>query len=794
MSTPETFKCHPLGYVRHWLVAGPHETPYEGPPGDENVLRREALDDSRVEPPLKAGLGLTGPFDQPWRFHYPGENFFIEHTSFYHLLTLVDSYAFTEIESPRDENLNAFFWVSGAADLWVNGTHLTRFDPIRYMYPDAQKVVLPLRKGTNTLCVRLQCLGVRDTRILFGLQIEQAGDDFSVRLPGAKESILPVVEAANWLDSVQAEGRESVVSSSPAPANAEVIIPGQPSLPWPAGQKRISLATTRPFQLSVVVSAGGQMLKRQLEIPANQTPSVAPDATSDFHRAQLEQIAATANTGGAPLLGIHSVPPLTARRLLGQTHKDDDAAFASAISSIDKREDCADFGLAMLFRFHFLKLATQRESAEIKRAALAFRYWSDEPGTDAMCFWSENHSLLFHGCQRIAGLLFPDEIFTNSGRTGAQQAELALERCRKWLDHVEPRGFEEFLSGAYMPITVTALLNLVDYSGDAEVSRRAAGLIDRIYRDLAMHAFQGVTIGPQGRVYRDVLYPEKSGTQALLAFATPEALSACHGWSVFVASSPAYRPPKELAELMRQPVTKRYRQADVEIVLHKTPDYLLTSLAVPASFSNEKGKPSGLQPGWGGYQQHIWQAMLAPGCHVFVNHPGCSFDESKSRPGYWYGNGVQPRLVQQEGLLLAIYSIPDGTNPNPRRTMAEWFWPVGGCPVPFDRHPIPFTHAHWPSDAFDRQEVRGHWAFGQKNSGYIALWCSTELQPHNDELTGRELRAWAHRCAWMAVCGSAEENGTFESFIDSCLARNPTFDPQTLTLRSHGSELAWNKE
>jgi hypothetical protein len=794
--TPQNFTRHPLGYVRHWLVAGPHETPYEGPPGEENVLRREALDPGRAEPPRNAAIGSPGPFGQPWRFHYPGENFFVEQTSFYFRLTLVDIYAFTEIESPREANLDALLWVAGGADLWVNDVHLTRFSPTRYMYPDAEAVVLPLRRGVNTLCVRLQCLGVRDTRILFGLQLEHAGDDFSTRLPGMDDTRGPITTAANWLDGVRTEGRDTLVSAHPAPPDAQAVISGKPAFPWPAGQTRLSLNAARPFQLSVAVSASGQLLKRSLEIPANRTPSCAPPAETDFQRAHLEHIAALVdNAGAAPLRGVHSIPPLTARRLLGRTHADDDAAFASAIRCVDNREDCADFGLAMLFRFHLLGLASPRESAEIKRAALAFRYWSDEPGTDAMCFWSENHSLLFHGCQRIAGTIFPDETFTNSGLTGVQQAALALERCRKWLDHVEPRGFEEFLSGVYMPITVTALLNLVDYSGDAEVSRRAAGLIDRIYRDLATHAFQGVTIGPQGRVYRDVLYPEQSGTQTLLSFATREALSnigeerppgsaqRIGDWVVFVASSPTYRPPKELADLMRHPVTKRYRQADVEIVLHKTTAYLLTSLAIPASFLDEKDRPGGLQPGWGGYQQHVWQATLAPGCHVFVNHPGCSFDESKSRPGYWYGNGVLPRLIQHEGMLQAIYSIPDGTKPYPRRTTAEWFWPIGGCAVPFDRHPIPFTHAHWPADAFDRQEVRGHWAFGQKNSGYIALWCSEEMQPHDDVLTGRELRAWAHCCAWMAICGCSEENGAFESFIDSCLARNPSFDPQTLALR-----------
>ena len=52
---------------------------------------------------------------------------------------------------------------------------------------------------------------------------------------------------------------------------------------------------------------------------------------------------------------------------------------------------------------------------------LNFRYWIDEPGNDVMWFFSENHALLFHICQYYAGTLYPNEVFTCSGRTGRCQ-------------------------------------------------------------------------------------------------------------------------------------------------------------------------------------------------------------------------------------------------------------------------------------------------------------------------------------------------------------------------------------
>jgi hypothetical protein len=785
-STPTaTFPFHPLGYLRHWLVAGPHEVPYAGPIKNDEALRRDGLDPQRVNPPTEARLGAKGPFGQPWRFHYPGQNIFIEHSSFYASPSVIDSYAFTALEATEDVDVAARLWVAGGVDLWVNDMHVTRHDVPRYMHPDFQAMTLPLKKGVNRLCVRLQCVGLRDSRILFGLQLlDPTG--LSVRLPDGA----PFIGPARWLDGVQTEGRDALVSATPAPAQAEVVFSGA-SHPWPAGTGRLSLGEARPFQLTVGATVEGQKLQRQLEIPANRV-GLPQGMPADIRQAHLDYIAGAMDKGLPPNGGIHLHIPLLARRVLGRMSELDGPVFSVLIKFINERNDCADFALAALLRMELLGLATPAESAEIKRTALAFRYWDDEPGHDVMCFWSENHSLLFHGCQFIAGHLYPDAVFSNSKRTGVEQAALGLRRVRSWLDKIDPAGFAEFLSGTYMPLTIGAILNVVDFSGGS------AALIDHIYDDLADHAFRGIVVAPQGRVYRNVLYPEESGTQALLSYATPEAIpdfsvrgpkpkEGTGDWAIFLATSKIYQPPKNLAGRMSQPVSRRYTQAEAEIVLHKTADYILTSLAVPAS-----GIDAGLRPGGAGYQQHLWQATLGPGCHVFVNHPGGSFDNDKtSRPAYWYGNGILPLVRQRDDVLQTIFNIADGTDALEGAQVAEGN-PSRHSPRTFRLHPIAFTHAHWPSDAFDLQEFRGNWVFGQKNTGCIGLWCSEKFEPHDDVLTGRELRAPGYRSAWAVVCGGLTESGSFEAFIESCLARTPEFDRAKLALQMKGeAPLCW---
>ncbi|MGB8356795.1 MAG: hypothetical protein WCD79_23055 [Chthoniobacteraceae bacterium] len=803
--TGTAFHCNPLGYIQHWLVSGLSETLYDGPRAEEEVLRREGLDYNRIKaaPPSSASLNASGPFGQPWRFYYPGQNFFVEHSAFYFGLTVIDSYAFVEVESPDDSQREALLWVSGAADLWVNDAHITRFVVARYMNPDSQKVVLPLRRGINRICVQLRCFGVRDSRNLFGLQLIDP-EGLSVHIPGGDS----MVGAATWLDSVQTDGRERIVSSVPAPEGASITISGAAPIPWPAGSTALSLAKINPFHLTVKVEADAQTMRRLLEIPANR-PVVSTEIPGDLRKARLEFIArlGTGNLTGLPLR--REYLPFLARKLLGRSLETDPAKLDAILGFIDGRGDCADFALATILRLAALGLATPEESVKIRRTALSFRYWDDEPGCDAMCYWSENHSLLFHGCQLIAGRLYPGEFFSNSNRTGEAQAALGLTRCRAWFDRVEPRGLEEFNSGTYLPITIGALLNVLDFSGDATLSERAARLLDRIYEDLALHAFEGVVVSPQGRVYRNVLYPQESGTQALLSDATAKAPpdfpafsnhvpseSWTGDWLVYTASSQNYRPPAHFEALMDEPVSRQYKRGDAEIILHKTPSYLLASLVVPSLSATVGEKHSHILPGMAGYQMLLWQATLGRECHVFVNHPGASFDESKSRPGYWYGDGVLPRLRQRGGVIQMIYNIPDGSKPPLNLAPKEWnTLSPEGDPQSFDLYPIPFTHVHWPSDAFDHQETRGHWLFGQKNNGCIAVWCSEVLIPHHDVLTGREFQARACRSAWMAICGSIQEHGGFESFINSCIARHPEFDAATLVLQTKGEDmLVWKNQ
>ena len=79
--------------------------------------------------------------------------------------------------------------------------------------------------------------------------------------------------------------------------------------------------------------------------------------------------------------------------------------------------------------------------APLEECVLNFRYWADEPGNDAMWFWSENHQILFHTCEILAGQLYPDRVFTNTGQTGEWHREKGERMALSWLHKRGAGGF-----------------------------------------------------------------------------------------------------------------------------------------------------------------------------------------------------------------------------------------------------------------------------------------------------------------------------------------------------------------
>src|SRR5687767_14620363 len=151
-----------------------------------------------------------------------------------------------------------------------------------------------------------------------------------------------------------------------------------------------------------------------------------------------------------------------------------------------------------------------------------------------MCFHTENHQILFHSCELLAGQLFHGTELVNSGRSGDWHATHGAELARQWLDQRARFGFVEWLSNCYFEEDLLALLNLFDFADDADLRRRAGNLVSLVLLELALHSFQGVLATTHGRTYAQWIKGGRTEPTAGLA------------WLLFGQGQPPFAPGHDL--------------------------------------------------------------------------------------------------------------------------------------------------------------------------------------------------------------------------------------------------------
>lgn len=455
------------GFITKWLFSGPRTVPYtpEIAAKDfpdqlayEKQLRTELCKHNAPPPPVQACLGEASPLGMPWVYWYRHGGWFLDESTFYSSLTDVRCCAAVCLTADTAKAVTAVLWTYAAVTLWVNGKQTVQFTPPVYKPIAKQQFTLPLEAGENFLFLQLQNLGVRDTRTIAGLQLLNP-EGVEADVPNGA----PACDAAaRWLDTLRAEdGR--VVAENPAPCPAVLR----------CGEREISFDETgaAPMAQSHLVQAccqiQGAELCRLLELTEREQPGKPAPAgtTQEENRLRFLQALARQPCLQRDSSVRFSVFHVLARLAVGELHPEDPERLLYDLEMIDRRIDCADFlitGLIRLLRCYqeclpefFLRRA--------RTTLCGFRYWMDEEGTDGMCFWSENHTLMFYGAQLLVGDMYPEQQFA-SGLTGQELAEKGAKRCREWLAEAKRTGLEEFNSAGYTLVSTAALMNLVDFA------------------------------------------------------------------------------------------------------------------------------------------------------------------------------------------------------------------------------------------------------------------------------------------------------------------------------------------
>lgn len=185
-----------------------------------------------------------------------------------------------------------------------------------------------------------------------------------------------------------------------------------------------------------------------------------------------------------------------------------------SLSFIDKRYDTSDFRFPSIIRIlysHYSKIPSDLKD-EIKISITGMKFWMDQPGDDSICYWSENHQILFATGEYLFGNFYRDEYFTNMNITGREHSEMGKKRVLTWLEQRFLYGFTEWYSSTYYVEDITSLAVLIDFAPDEEVRIKASMIMDLLIYDLALQNYKGTFTANSGRMYESAKMSGRFGS------------------------------------------------------------------------------------------------------------------------------------------------------------------------------------------------------------------------------------------------------------------------------------------
>lgn len=746
----------------------------------ERLLPTVALGSPAVGAPIEGGAFTlsTGPgnaagehdFGGTWRRVHTTDDGLLDWSEFCYTPQWRFVAATTQLEVDQADARRVVVESTGPFALWLDGRLVASSSTVRYMEPTPTEVEVWLGSGVHTVQLTGWQIAFREVRQVYCLRVLGLPVRVVVPSPGADEAVaaqaeqmLNAVGTTRW-GAVEPE----VLLTGPRGLDVQVTTAGSTRrVSFGDGPARVDLRVEDTGEDEDELSSGGtgaSMLARQYDeievaladCPTSPIRRVFPFARlPERYRGQPEGepeqwrsefLNHARGVGG-------SAAALAGWALRAEEPGDDvlvtDDHVAKALWMIEHRADCADFeavGLVHLLRRIPEERWEQGLLGRVVQALLTFKYWIDQPGLDAMCYFTENHQFVWHTAEHLVGSLFPDEVFTNTGWTGAQHAEHGRALAMQWLDVRLPGGFAEFDSNAYLAIDCLAAVSLVEFSADEELARRAGALADRVLLSLATNSWRGIHGAAHGRSYVQTQRSSRLEETAPIQWV-------CFGVGALndavlpasaVATARRYRVPEVARALAistqtttrEQVYAGQYRfEHDLlsrpyqsRVVVHRTPEAMLSSVQA-------------YRPGLPGLQEHVWGATLAPEVQVTVTHVPNSSVSPSSRPNAWAGNRILPRVHQHGDMLVALYRL--------------------GA-----QEALGFTHAWFPTTHMDEYLQHGTWTAGRVGEGLVAVSCAGGARlVRTGPDAGQELRPLGAGTAWVCVIGAVGREGSLIDFV-----------------------------
>ena len=830
------------GYIHHWLVAGPQATPIPGPqrsqdnetagnPLTPQFYREQAtlplLRQGKFEPPVDQGSSEIEGAKLTWNYTRCREDHFVDVSSFkptppssgqdwQHLRTWVYcELRLKEISLPSPVPVTFVLTTCGPADIWLNGHHLHRQDHF-YPKPFSTRIQASLEQE-NTLLVCFEQVAVRECENVMAFQIVDLPQDAekgisicvptNARYPLRQQALERIFEHAYLEEVVNhrgahfnlrwAEDLKEVVTFAYKIMDPDnyVYVGGtaktDPAKPVDVGHP--GRLRERPYFVTLEAPLKelfehNLRYRRKLPIhvldraysstPDKDLPQRRPEALEEAAKFETNLFAEIAK------MELERWPDLNPDLIL------------ASVNQVNRRANNSDIllvgllGILYRYRDH-PSLSTSGKAilenlrGPIEACVMDFKYWPEEAEprfpeqraslreTDdlsSLGFAAESHAILLHTCEILAGQLYPDRIFSKSGKSGSWHCARGEQLALDWMRKRGSDGFIDWNSNSSYEQVILALSQLTSLAEEVTVHELAAVLLDKMLFTLAVNSFKGAFGSTHGRTHASMIKSAQleatSGITRLLwgmgvfnhhILGTVGLVCSNYEYPAFFAEIAADS-PEEMWSKERHVVQAGLTSlpAEVNTVTYKTPDYMLSSA-------------QDYRPGEGGSHEHIWQATMGADAVVFTTHPACMSESEAHHPGFWLGNVILPRVAQWKGVLIAIYDFSE----------QDW---------------MGFTHAYFPTYAFDEHAFSKGWAFARKGKGYLALTSAMGFELNKRGPDGyRELRSYGHKNVWVCQMGREAKDGAFKDFQDRVSKLPLNFQDLAVRMTSlRGEDLAFS--
>lgn len=525
----------------------------------------------------------------------------------------------------------------------------------------------------------------------------------------------------------------------------------------------------------------------------------------------------------------------------------------SALDFISKEYDVSDFKLVNIIRIlyeHPDKIPAETRRA-IDKTLLGFRYWMDEPGENSMCYWSENHQILFASAEYLIGNLYTDKTFTNSNLTGEQHKNKARQRIFDWLEMRWLHGFTEFYSGTYYIEDIAALINLIDYTDDEEIKIKSQIVLDLLFYDISTQSNNYFFTTVSGRAYKDNRTGKHNNLGGAVNLLKEDSLKIHHGLLNGLYNT-EYKLPQVFKEIVRdtgniiiqqkngmnldQFKESEYNKTDEKGMMMQwgmeafvNPQVIRNTMQTVRKnnmFSNDFLKDLKMlnftiirwlhleplivrllnipQQGKAIQQSNTYTYKSKDYSLYSVQdyHPGTYADQHHVA-GMNVGNHfsvfhTHPAREKNVDIHSPNYWVGYGRLPHvvQNENISMAIYAIDKYKNMMEKELPDYTYAYFPRRNFDSVYIENNYAFGRKENTYVALIAYNKLSYRDEK--NEELIQPGKNTFWIMQAGSSETDSSFNEFKKRILKNKVSYNAKQKQLIYHSEnkklELNYQKD